>query len=231
MAKAVAKKYAREGWNLYLAARNSSELSDFARDIQVRTDKDVQLLELDVLDFESHERFYDSLTVKPQALVCAVGYMPEQELTQHNFSEFLQVTNSNYVGIASLLNIVSNDFEQQKQGCIIGISSVAGDRGRKTNYSYGAAKAAFTSYLSGLRNRLFNVNVHVMTVKPGFVYTQMTENMELPKPLTAKPEQVANAIYKAHDKYKDVLYVLPVWQLIMLIIKLIPEKIFKRLSI
>ena len=138
---------------------------------------------------------------------------------------------TNYTGLVSILNIVANDFEKNKNGFIVGISSVAGDRGRKSNFIYGSAKAAFATYLSGLRNRLFNLNVHVLTVKPGFVETKMTEGLNLPVKLTAKTEEVANDIFKAQQKGKNVIYTKWFWRYIMLIIKNIPEFYFKKMSI
>jgi short-subunit dehydrogenase len=111
---------------------------------------------------------------------------------------------------------------------IIGISSVAGDRGRGSNFVYGSAKAGFTAFLSGLRNALARTGVKVVTVKPGFVDTEMTAGMDLPKALTAQPEEVARAVLRAHERGKDVIYVRPVWRLIMLIIRTIPERIFKK---
>jgi hypothetical protein len=131
----------------------------------------------------------------------------------------------------SLFNIIANDFEKRRSGFIVGISSVAGDRGRKSNYIYGSAKAALTAYLSGLRNRLYDAQVHVMTVKPGFVATKMTEGMDLPEKLTAQPEEVAKDIYKAQQKSKDVLYTKSIWRFIMMIITAIPEWKFKGMSI
>jgi short-subunit dehydrogenase len=118
-----------------------------------------------------------------------------------------------------------------KQGVIVGISSVAGERGRQSNYIYGSAKAGFTAYLSGLRNRLQKENVHVLTVLPGFVYTKMTENLKLPKPLTAAPEEVGVAVYNGVVKRKNVVYVRWMWRWIMLIIKLVPESMFKKLKL
>lgn len=129
------------------------------------------------------------------------------------------------------MNVIANEYEQNKNGFIVGISSVAGDRGRKSNYIYGSAKAAFSAYLSGLRNRLHDANVQVLTVKPGFVNTQMTKGMELPEKLTAQPEEVARDIYAAQKKGKDVLYTRWFWRWIMLIIRNIPEFQFKKMSI
>jgi len=137
----------------------------------------------------------------------------------------------NYTGAVSILNIVANYYVSQQKGIIAGISSVAGERGRQSNYFYGSAKAGFTAYLSGLRNRLFHQQVHVLTVQPGFVYTRMTEGLPLPRLLTATPEKVADSIYLAIRKKKNVIYVKWFWRWIMLIIKCIPEFLFKKLKL
>lgn len=138
---------------------------------------------------------------------------------------------TNYTGVVSLINIIANDFERRRSGFIVGISSVAGDRGRKSNYLYGSAKAAFTAYLSGLRNRLYEAQVHVLTVKPGFVATKMTEGMDLPEKLTAQPDEVASDIFQAQQKGKNVLYTKWIWRWVMMVIKMIPEWKFKGMSV
>jgi len=137
----------------------------------------------------------------------------------------------NYIGAVSILNLAAASYAGRHQGTIVGISSVAGERGRQSNYFYGSAKAGFTAYLSGLRNRLFREGVQVLTVKPGFVYTRMTEAMTLPALVTATPEQVANAIYKAVLAKKNVIYVKWFWRWIMLLIKMIPETVFKKMKL
>jgi short-subunit dehydrogenase len=231
IAKATAREYAKNGYNLYLAARNVNELEGFAKDIITRTQIDVNLVELDILDYANHQAFYDSLDEKPLGVISAVGYLGDQKKAQNDFVEAQQIMDTNYSGIVSLFNIIANDFEKKQSGFIVGISSAAGDRGRKSNYIYGSAKAALTAYLSGLRNRLYGVQVHVLTVKPGFVATKMTENMDLPEKLTAQPEEVAEDIYYAQQNGKNVLYTKWVWKWIMLIIKMIPEWKFKKMSI
>lgn len=231
IAKAVARKYAEEGHNLYLAARRSNELNGFASDVAIKTQREVKCIDLDILDYGSHQVFYDSLPEKPQGIVTAVGYLGDQERSQADFDEAKLIIDSNYTGLVSFINVVANDFETKKRGFIIGISSVAGDRGRKSNYTYGSAKAAFTAYLSGLRNRLHEANVQVLTVKPGFVATQMTEGLDLPKKLTGQPKEVAKDIYKAQLKGKNVVYTKWMWKWIMTIIKCIPEWQFKKMSI
>ena len=231
IAKATAREYAKHGYDLYLAARNVNELEEFANDVIVRTQRTVKLVELDILDYKSHQAFYEQLEEKPLGVISAIGYLGEQEKAQSDFEEAQRIMDTNYTGVVSLFNIIADDFEHRRSGFMVGISSVAGDRGRKSNYIYGSAKAALTAYLSGLRNRLYDAQVHVMTVKPGFVATKMTEGMDLPEKLTAQPEEVAEDIYKAQQKGKNVLYTKWIWRWVMLIIKMIPEWKFKGMSI
>ncbi len=231
IAKAVATTYAKNGFNIMLSGRKIDETERFANDLRIRYGIEVFLTELDLSDTASHENFYNALEPKPDGVVVAAGYMVDQEVAQNSLDETLNIINVNFTGAVSLLNIIANDFEQKKEGFIIGISSVAGDRGRKANYIYGAAKAGFSAYLSGLRNRLFESGVKVLTVKPGFVNTKMTQGLDLPEKLTAQPSEVAEDIYNAQQNAKDILYTKWIWRYVMLIITHIPEFIFKKLSI
>jgi hypothetical protein len=231
IAKALARVYCENGYDVYLAARNTTKLKSFAQDINIRTQKIAICLELDVLDFSSHQSFYHSLPEKPIGVISAVGYLGFQQEAQSNFVESQKIIDTNYTGVVSLLNIIADDFSARKSGFIIGFSSVAGERGRKSNYLYGAAKAALTTYLSGLRNRLNESGVQVLTVKPGFVATKMTANMNLPKKLTTQPGDVANIVYHAQQKKYNVIYIKWFWRWIMLFIKCIPEWKFKGMSI
>ncbi len=231
IAVAVAREYAKHGYDLYLAGRNISELENCARDIALRHSITVTLKELDLLDFASHQTFYNELESPPLGVIVVAGFMAEQEQAQKDWELTLNTINVNYTGAVSLLNIIANDFEERKKGFIIGISSVAGDRGRKANYIYGSSKAAFSAYLGGLRNRLFESGVHVLTVKPGFVNTRMTAGLDLPAKLTAQPAEVAKDIFVAQQKGKNILYTKSIWILVMTIINNIPEFLFKRLSI
>lgn len=230
IAKAIARKWAAHGYHLYLAARNAAQLEDFAKDLRIRTQQEIRTLELDILDLGSHQDFYKNLDPKPIGVITAVGYLGAQEKAQQEMKEAKKIIDTNFTGLACFLNHVALDFESRHSGFIAGISSVAGDRGRKSNYFYGAAKAAFSAYLAGLRNRLHASNVHVLTVKPGYVDTSMTEGMELPKLLTAQPHEVANDVFKAIRKKKNVIYSKWFWKWIMLIIKWIPEWQFKKMN-
>jgi len=231
IAKETARVYAKNGYNLYLGARDVTELESFQTDLEVRSGIQVKLLELDLIAFETHQALYDSLEEKPLGVIVVAGYMPKQHEAQKVWSETLNAINVNYTGTLSLLNIIANDFEKERRGFIVGVSSVAGDRGRKTNYIYGSAKAAFSAYLSGLRNRLYESGVSVLTVKPGFVNTKMTQDLDLPEKLTAQANEVAEDIFKAQQSGKNILYTKWIWRYIMLIIKHIPEFIFKKMSI
>lgn len=231
IAKEVAKVYAKNGYDLYLAGRDINTLKEFANDLRIRCNIAVKLKNFDLISFDTHKEFYNSLEEKPLGVISVAGYMTEQKVAQVDWDKTFNTINVNYTGTISILNIIANDFEKNKKGFIIGISSVAGDRGRKANYIYGSAKAGFSTYLSGLRNRLFDQGIQVLTVKPGFVNTKMTENMELPDKLTAEPEEIALDIYNAQKKGKNILYTKWIWKYIMLIINNIPEFIFKKMSI
>jgi decaprenylphospho-beta-D-erythro-pentofuranosid-2-ulose 2-reductase len=230
MAVAIARKFAAEGYTLMLAARNLERLQAIEADLKVRHQAPVSSIRFDALDFDSHAQFYENLPEKPDIVICVFGLLGDQAAAQQNWKACEEILFSNYVGAVSILNIVANDFEKRNKGTIVGISSVAGERGRQSNYFYGSAKAGFTAYLSGLRNRLFHHNVHVVTVKPGFVKTRMLDNMKTPGPITASPKQVAEKVFKAVKAKANNIYVLPVWSLIMLVIRTIPEGVFKKLK-
>ena len=231
IAIAVAHRFAEAGYQIQLAARNINNLAADKSDIELRHQVNVTLHEFDALDTTSHSYFVEQLTILPNITVCAVGYMGVQAENEREIKEASLVIRSNYEGPVSILSVVANYFEARGSGCLVGISSVAGERGRASNYVYGSAKAGFTAFLSGLRNRLAKKGVHVVTVLPGFVTTKMTEGMDLPKKLTAQPKEVANAIFNAVQKKQNIIYTRPVWRFIMIIIRNIPEQIFKRLKL
>ncbi|MEI3807204.1 SDR family oxidoreductase [Agrobacterium radiobacter] len=229
--KAVAHKFAAGGYAIQLAARNAEGLDVEKRDIELRYGVEVTLHEFDALSIETHEEFLNSLPRLPEIAISTIGLMGQQEESERDPIAASHVMRSNYEGPASILALLANRFEQQAAGTIVGISSVAGERGRATNYVYGSAKAAFTAFLSGLRNRLAKRGVHVVTVLPGFVATKMTEGMDLPAALTAEPTEVAVAIERAVIQKKNIVYVRSIWRLIMLVIRNIPERFFKMMKI
>jgi decaprenylphospho-beta-D-erythro-pentofuranosid-2-ulose 2-reductase len=231
MAVAIARQLASEGYSITLAGRSMERISAIEADLRARYKAIVSSVHFDALDFNSHPKFYDALLEKPDIVICVFGLLGDQRKAENDWQHCQQVMNSNYTGAVSILHVVANDFERRKKGLIIGVSSVAGERGRQSNYIYGGAKAGFTAFLSGLRNRLYHHGVHVMTVKPGFVKTKMLEDMETPGILTASTKKVAQRISKAIVRKENTLYVLGVWCWIMLIIKTIPESIFKKLRL
>lgn len=231
VAMAVAHRFAARGCQIALAARHIESLQIDKTDLQLRYGINVTLHEFDVLETEKIEAFVASLPVLPDIAVCAIGLLGDQNTNEQDVKAAITVMRSNFEGPAAILSVLANRFEQRGSGTLVGISSVAGDRGRAANYVYGSAKAGLTAFLSGLRNRLAKHGVHVVTVVPGFVRTRMTQGMDLPARLTAEPDEVAEAIEKAVARKRNVLYVRPVWRLIMLIICSIPEAIFKKLRI
>jgi len=231
MAAALARKFASTGHDVQLAARNAHRLEPLRSDLSIRYGVTATLLEFDARGFESHAAFWETLPVNPDVTICIFGYLGEESRGESDWTECRNILEVNYVGAVSILNIVANDYIARGKGTIVGISSVAGERGRQSNYLYGSAKAGFTAYLSGLRNRLFHKGIHVLTVLPGFVYTRMTEDLTLPPLLTATPEGVAAAIHKGVEKKKNVIYVKWFWRWIMLIIKCIPESMFIKLKL
>ncbi len=231
IAAATAYEFARNGFGILLAGRAPEKLAVIEKDISSRFEVPVSSHLFDAEDFAGHASFFAKLPHRPDVTLCAFGYLGEQEKGQNEWEEAQRIIQVNYTGAVSVLNIVANSYAEQEYGAIIGISSVAGERGRQSNYLYGSAKAGFTAYLSGLRNRLAKKGIPVLTVKPGFVRTRMTEGLPLPKPLTAEPEQVGKAIYKAFRSKEDVIYTLPVWKLIMQNIRMIPEGIFKKMNL
>jgi len=231
MAVAMAQKFASCGYDIQLAARDVSRVDPLRSDLAIRHNITASLHEFDAQDFGTHTAFFASLTAKPDITCCIFGYLGNQQSAESDWEECARIIQVNYTGAVSILNIVANYYAAQGKGTIAGISSVAGERGRLSNYFYGSAKAGFTAYLSGLRNRLFHQHVHVLTVQPGFVYTRMTEGMPLPKLLTATPDKVAQDVYTAILKKKNVIYVKWFWRWIMAIIKSIPEFLFKKLKL
>lgn len=231
IAVSLARKFASSGYTVQLAARNVPRLHPLQLDISIRYNTACSLHEFDAAQPETHPAFFSSLPARPDVCISVFGLLGDQAKAESDWEECRRILEVNYIGAVSILNIAAEQYAAAGNGIIVGISSVAGERGRASNYLYGSAKAGFTAYLSGLRNRLSEKGVHVLTVKPGFVDTRMTENMPLPPLLTATPDAVANAIYSAVLKKKNVLYVKWFWRWIMFVIKCVPEPIFKKMKL
>lgn len=228
---AAARRFAKAGHAIQLAARAPESLEAQRADIALRADVPVTLHAFDVLDTGSFERFVADLPELPAVAVCVIGTMADQADNETDLASATRDLRSNFEGPALILGVLANRFADRGHGTLVGVSSVAGDRGRATNYVYGAAKAGFTAFLSGLRNRLAGKDVHVVTVKPGFVNTAMTAGLDLPARLTAEPEEVGEAIFAAVRAKRNVIYVRPIWRVVMTVIRMIPEPIFKKLRL
>ncbi len=233
IARALAEDLASGGAAVYLAARDLADAESTARDIAIRHRVPALAGFFDATDLASHEEFLNRAVAELGGLTVAVvafGNMFDQREAERDVALAERMIAANYTGAVSILTHLANFFEEQKSGTIVGISSVAGDRGRQSNYVYGSTKAAVSAFLQGLRNRLFHHGVAVITVKPGFVDTAMTYGLKLP-PIVAPPAKAARDIRRAIDRGgPDVLYTPFFWRWIMLIIKLIPEFVFKRLK-
>jgi len=230
IALAIARVFAKEEHSdVVLASRDMEILEKRAADIRVRYGVHAEAVYFDACDYGSHSAFYADLTPKPDGVVLAFGAYADQSEVGDDFEKSRLLIDTNLTGAVSILGIVAGDFERRRHGFIIGIGSVAGLRGRQSNYLYGASKAGLGVYLAGLRNRLFTSGVHVMTVLPGFVRTKMTESLDLPGALTARPDEVAADIYRGFRKGKNTIYTKWFWQIIMGLIRATPEPIFKRL--
>ena len=229
--RAIAHELANDGYAMQLAGRDPARLEREAQDIRVRTGAVVTLHCVDALSDDGGVSLLDALDPLPEVAVCVVGLLGDQAESQRDVVAAERVMRTNYIGPALLMGALAERFEQRGSGVLVGVSSVAGERGRAANYVYGSAKAGFTAFLSGLRSRLSTSGVHVVTVKPGFVCTRMTDGMDLPAQLTATPEEVAAAVVRAIRRRRDVVYVRRVWSPIMLFIRTVPERVFKRLRL
>ena len=233
IARGIAHALARRGHDLLLAARDGTELERIAADLRIRHGIEAGVVVLDVLDEAQHEVLAGALAGDERPLggvVCAVGYLGDQERAFEDPREARRILDVNFTAPVLLLNRLAAILEARGQGWIIGIASVAGDRGRQSNFVYGAAKGGFALYLQGLRNRLFRHGVQVLSVKPGFVDTAMTWG--LPGLfLVADPMAVGERIVRARERGRDTIYVPWFWRAIMTVIRALPEPLFKRLSL
>jgi decaprenylphospho-beta-D-erythro-pentofuranosid-2-ulose 2-reductase len=230
IAQATARRLAARGDSLFLFSRNREKLEALVQDLQVRGSKSVGSYAVDLNDIDKHEEIFERARKHLNGcdlVLLAHGDLGREDDAQKSFSTAYSIYQTNFLSAVSLCTIAANYFEAQKSGCIAAISSVAGDRGRQSNYIYGSAKGALTLFLQGLRNRLFHAGVHVLTIKPGFVDTPMTAGFKK-GPLWAKPDAVAHGIVAAIDKKKNTTYLPGFWFLIMTVIKTVPEFIFKR---
>ena len=226
IARACSEIFASRQCKLFLASRDISELECIATDLRIRYNIDVNCAFFDITQLDSHANFFEKLIDKMGSIdgvLMAIGLIDKLD--------YQKVIAANFTGPISFLEHYVKYLATQEKGFIIGLSSVAGDRGRKPNYVYGASKAALTTYLQGLRNYLYPSNIQILTVKLGLIDTKMVFGGKYPLYLAASPKKTAIKIIRALDKGRESVYIPEIWRIIMLIIRLIPEKIFKRLSL
>lgn len=236
IARALNAELARRGCGLVLAGRNMEELERCAADLRIRFPATVAVERFEAENFDDYHPFWARCATHcPEGIdgiVVCHGYLPKQPQAQANFVELRKSFDVNFLSAAALLEIAAAYFVERRAGYIAAISSVAGDRGRQSNYLYGAPKAGLSAYLQGLRNRLHPAGIPVLTIKPGFVATRMTEGRVNPNsPLMARPQRVARQIDRAIRRRRNVLYTPHIWRLVMAIVRAIPEAIFKRMKL
>ena len=233
IAEHCARIWAARGDALHLVARNEQRIQTIAADLKVRGASEVITYCVDLNDIEKHNALLnkeDDPLGSIDIVLIAHGTLSNQKKCELSVDKTLAEMQTNALSTISLLTLIANRFEEKRNGTICVISSVAGDRGRASNYVYGSAKAMITTFVSGLRQRLYKSNVAVVTIKPGFVDTPMTTEFKK-GPLWTKPDAVASKIVKAIDNKRSEIYVPVFWLFIMMVIKFIPSKLFKRISL
>ncbi len=235
IAQECCKKWSSNKANILLVARNSNDLEKSFSTLKKEGANSVATFCCDLLDPESHSNLIleanSFFKNKIDIVLIAHGSLPNQEDCQKDLNLTLQEFATNCTSTIAILTLLVDNINKKRDCTIAVITSVSADRGRASNYVYGAAKAALDTFCSGLRARFYKTGIKILTIKPGFVATKMTKHLDFPKILIAKPEKVANDICKAIDKKSDIIYSPKFWRLIMAIIKIIPESIFKRLKI
>lgn len=232
IAKACARRYAAKGHSFMLLARNQEALEKLAKDLTARGAETVCYRQADFASTDYMEVLEDAVTTMDQVdlVLMAHSILGDQANYQADVSALENMLQINSISSIKMLTLLANTLEKQGSGAIAFISSVAGDRGRASNYAYGSSKAIVNTFLQGLRARLSRVNVHVLNVKPGFVDTPMTADINSKGFLWAQPEDIAAGIEKALLKKKSDVYLPWFWCIIMGIIKRIPTKIFNKLN-
>jgi decaprenylphospho-beta-D-erythro-pentofuranosid-2-ulose 2-reductase len=235
IARELSRVLAERGCSLVLAARDRDELEKSAADLRLRYQVQVEIDVFDALDFAGHGALVTRCLSRPvliNGVILCYGFLPDQRQTETDVDETRRAIDINFTSAVAILSLFANYLEDRRSGYLAVISSVAGDRGRQSNYTYGAAKAGLTAYLQGLRNRLHRSGVHVLTIKPGFVDTPMTHGLVNPdSPLVASSARVARDIDRAIRRRRNVIYTPWFWWPIMLVVRLVPESVFKRLKL
>lgn len=225
VAKQAIKQYFQKGFYVIAASRNTKSLEEFVQENNLRSK--VTVLPFDSVDFDSHQKFYDELPVKPHIIVYAAGFLVANERALKDFKGAQQMMLVNYMGAVSILNIIATDESDKNLERIVGLSSLSGVRGRKSNFVYGSTKAAFTTYLAGLRQELASRNIKVNALVIGYIRTKINEGLQLNESLIMEPDYVAKFIVNAGNSFTIVPNFK--WKMIYLILKMLPESLVAKL--
>ena len=225
VAKQAIKQYIQKGFSVISASRNTKSLEQFVQENNLNSK--VTVLSFDSVDFDSHQRFYNELPVKPHIVVYAAGFLVDNEKALKDFKGAQQMMLVNYMGAVSILNIIATDTSNKNLERIIGLSSLSGVRGRKSNFVYGSTKAAFTTYLAGLRQELSQRNIKVNVLVSGYINTKINAGLKLNKDLLMEPDYVAKHIVNAGNSFTIVPNFK--WKMIYLILKMLPESLVAKL--
>lgn len=225
VAKESIKQYLQKGFSVMAASRNTKSLEEFVSENGFHAK--VTVLYFDAVDFDSHQKFYDDLPTKPHIVVYAAGFLAENEKALYDFGSARQMMQVNYMGAVSILNIIAMDKRNKSLERIIGLSSLSGVRGRKSNFVYGSTKAAFTTYLAGLRQELASRNIKVNALVIGYIRTKINEGLQLNESLIMEPNYVAKFIVNAGNSFAIVPNFK--WKMIYWILKVLPESLVAKL--
>lgn len=225
VAKQAVKQYIEKGLSIIAASRNTNALEQFVSENNLNSK--VKVLSFDSVDFDSHQKFYDELPAKPHIVVYAAGFLVDNERALTDFKAAQQMMMVNYMGAVSILNIIATDTGNKNLERIIGLSSLSGVRGRKSNFVYGSTKAAFTTYLAGLRQELKQRNITVNALVIGYIRTKINEGLKLNESLIMEPDYVAKFIVNAGNSFTIVPNFK--WKLIYFILKVLPESLVAKL--
>lgn len=225
VAKQCILQYIEKGFSIIAASRNTHSLENFIQ--QNNLNSKVSVLPFDAEDFDSHQKFYDQLPTKPHIVIYAAGFLVDNEKALSDFKGAQQMMTVNYMGAVSILNIIAMDKSNKNLERIIGLSSLSGVRGRKSNFVYGSTKAAFTTYLAGLRQELVQRNITVNVLVSGYINTKINAGLDLNKNLLMEPDYVAKHIVNAGNSFTIVPNFK--WKLIYFILKILPESLVAKL--
>ena len=226
VAKQCILQYLEKGFSIIAASRDLNSLAEFVSQNKINSSK-ITLIAFDAVDFSSHQNFYDELPVKPNIVIYAAGFLVENKDALQNFESAKRMMEVNYMGAVSILNIVAMDQSNKNLERIVGLSSLSGVRGRKSNFIYGSTKSAFTQYLAGLRQELSSRKIIVNVLVSGYINTKINEGLELNKNLLMEPDYVAEHIVNAGNSFSIVPNFK--WKIIYHILKLLPESLVSKL--